>query len=911
MSDFDIDFGDVDFSDIDFGDVDFGDTDFDDVDFSGVDFSDINFGEEEEEEYSAARGGVTTFLEGALGIGDELDAVARMLSEGDSWDDAIDASRKNAKKFSKKNENLSSALEWGGFVAGFLVPGAAVAKTGTALSKAQQVKRLAGLGAAEGAAYGALSGEETEGRLQGAALGGALGGGIGAITGKFLVKSADEIARIDAEETARAARAKENDSYIWGEEGLADEVKVRRNGTKAEPKAVEDSTEAVTRDSVGDTAGQESTLKTDSLGRRIADTWDYVMTGTKERLAKTNKRAAMLVQDSDLMVMKSDASVDERFEELASIDKILSEDVKAEILDIGKKKAFNSGNTEGLYNVKTGEMVPDYRARAKIKTPEEREAYDALMGLNDEIHATELPGWKLDVPYVPSVAKPGVKGAKSDKVVAADYEDPMLAIKNRAKDIQRARAVATRFGLDHGDLAKLKPKAKKGGGTESRLDAVIREIEDRAAKQGGKMKDGKMVSTTASRNAALNLSEALKSTLINSKAGAAAAGSMIRKVSSAGLLANWSNAALQTIEGITLPLYQNGFKYWAANVPSMLKNTFARESADASPEWLTVNNLGMGKQFMGEVAAEGEKGAAAMVDKTSSLLYKWTGVERGNDMGAEGLTNTALLFARDMAKKGDEKSLNKLKNHVGTEGMNKNEFNALVKELKSGEMGEATELFGGRSLLAMQPKGSSAMPQAFNDMPNGRVFYSMLSYMNRMHNVLVKDVGQHMMDAQKYGLNTKKGKESFKQASINGVKYAALFGLVNGIWDDTRKAFFDANKRELLLEDLEIRDSEFSDLEEMLGFLAETSGNQLASLGSAGLVNARAKEFGGEQFAGMPAPIAMLQKGVGGLFDVVTEQDPTQLLRFGQSYVPGVSQLDKTRRAVDGNRLFQEIAYDN
>ena len=908
MSDFDIDFGDVDFDDISFDDVS-----FDDVDFSGVDFSDINFGEEEEEEYSAVRGGVTTFLEGALGIGDELDAVARVLSDGDSWDDAIDASRKNAKKFSKKNENLSSALEWTGFAAGFLVPGAAVAKTGTALSKAQQIKRLGAVGAAEGAVYGALAGEETEGRLQGAALGGVLGGGIGAVTGKFLVKSADEIARIDAREAERAARAKENDSFIWGEEGLADEVKTRSNGTDGEPTATESSTKALTRESVGDTAGQESTLKTDSMGRKIADAWDYVMTGTKERLAKTNKRAGMLVTDSDLLIMKADASVDERFEELASIDKDLSADVKAEILDIGKKKAFKSGNTEGLYDVKTGEMVPDYRARAKIKTPEERKAYDEFMELNDEIHATELPGWKEEGPYVPSVAKPGVRGVKSDKIVAADYEDPMLALKNRMKDVQRARIVATVFGLDHGDLAKLKPKNLKGGrGKESRLDTVIREVQKRAAKQGGKKKeDGSMVSTTASRNAAENLADALKSTLVNSKAGAAAAGSMIRKVSSAGLLANWSNAALQTIEGVTLPLYQNGFKYWAANVPSMLKNTFARESADASPEWLTVNNLGMGKQFMGEVAAEGEKGAAAMVDKVSSFLYKWTGVERGNDMGAEGLTNTALLFARDMVKKGDEKSLNKLKNHVGTEGMNKAEFNALVKELKSGEMGEATELFGGRSLLAMQPKGASAMPQAFNDMPNGRVLYSMLSYMNRMHNVLVKDIGSHMMDAQKYGLNTDKGKASFKEASINGVKYAALFGLVNGVWDDTRKAFFDANKREMLLEDLEIRDSEFSDLEEMLGFLAETSGNQLASLGSAGLINARAKEFGGDQFAGMPAPISMLQKGVGGMFDVVTEQDPTQLLRFGQSYVPGVSQLDKGRRAVTGDRLFQEIAYDN
>jgi hypothetical protein len=146
---------------------------------------------EDDVEYGGVREGLATFLEGAVGAGDELDALySRLTGEADSWDEAISGSRKRMGAFAKDNENLATALDWGGMAAGFIIPGAAVAKTGQALSKAQQAKRMMTIGAAEGAVYGGLSGEGTEGRLQGVAMGIGAGAAGGFLSSRLLAKNA-------------------------------------------------------------------------------------------------------------------------------------------------------------------------------------------------------------------------------------------------------------------------------------------------------------------------------------------------------------------------------------------------------------------------------------------------------------------------------------------------------------------------------------------------------------------------------------------------------------------------------------------------------------------------------------------------------------------------------------------------
>ena len=65
--------------------------------------------------------------------------------------------------------------------------------------------------------------------------------------------------------------------------------------------------------------------------------------------------------------------------------------------------------------------------------------------------------------------------------------------------------------------------------------------------------------------------------------------------------------------------------------------------------------------------------------------------------------------------------------------------------------------------------------------------YSMLSYMNKQMNSLRNDVGQNIMRAMRVGLYTKEGAEAAKEAMLNSAKYAGIFGVAAGVWDDFRK----------------------------------------------------------------------------------------------------------------------------
>ena len=131
-------------------------------------------------DYNAFRSGAVDLLESAVGAGDELDAVVRLLAgEAEDWETAIDQSRAELRAFQEENPTASNVLTGVGLVGGLFIPGAGAAKIAQTGSKLDRALKVGGLGAAEGAVYGFLSGEEEEGRLAGAAMGAGLGGVLG------------------------------------------------------------------------------------------------------------------------------------------------------------------------------------------------------------------------------------------------------------------------------------------------------------------------------------------------------------------------------------------------------------------------------------------------------------------------------------------------------------------------------------------------------------------------------------------------------------------------------------------------------------------------------------------------------------------------------------------------------------
>lgn len=253
-------------------------------------------------------------------------------------------------------------------------------------------------------------------------------------------------------------------------------------------------------------------------------------------------------------------------------------------------------------------------------------------------------------------------------------------------------------------------------------------------------------------------------------------------------------------------------------------------------------------------------------------------------MSQEILTNSSIKRGMNLAKKGDEKSMQKLRDHPGMRGLSDSEFNKTVDALKEGKVSDPWVVnFAGASLNKWQPVSASAMPRAYNDNPNFRIMYSMLSYMNRQMNNLRTEVGLNILKVNDKGLNTKEGVQAAKAAMLNSAKYTALFGVAAGIWDDARKTLDFTNDK--YIEDVLTPEG-----------IASASFNQLASNISSGVINIRAQEYGGDPLSVTPAPLSAAAKLSTGVGKLLTEGDVDPLLRATQTYTPGIATIDRIVR---------------
>jgi len=832
---------------------------------------------DEDVEYSAVRSGAVDFIESAVGAGDELDAVVRLMSgTAKTWDEAITESRGELRSFQEDNPTASNILSVAGFASGLFIPGAGVAKIAQSGSKLSRVAKVSGIGAAEGTVYGFLAGEG-EDRATSAVMGAGLGGVFGGAAGGLLTKSADEIQeatkKIDAETWAGKG------SHIGGSEGFVN-VGRAKEGRKI-GKDFDTSLAGRKVDDITDDAPITAYPKAPS------NVFGNVFLTTKEWIAKNvGQRAAKLAEDAETLARHDQREIEEVFDTtLKSAADVFenSRALKAVALRMNKAIKKDRRTTWSDLN-------------AAAKTAQEKQAVQLLqeqMAVLSGLDFVKIS--KGD--YIPAKALEAIQGSKKKVIGNPDqYHNPLLAVKEMAEDISTARALIARFDVD---VTKIRqPKIGKG---ESRLDVVIDAIENQAKREG------------ASEDVAANLANGLRSQFIASKAGGNVAGSVLRRTVSGTLLGNPLNALLQVAEGITAPIYQNGVKAWAATIPKGILSTFNQTFGINNPNWLSNRQIGLDKEFMGELANAGEKafresaegqrfvwnrGVVRGLDKLTKGLYKLSGVSTVNRMGQEMLTNSAIRRGIDLAKKGD---LDKLRKHDGMRGLTESEFQATVNALKNEQYSNPWVLnFAGSSLNKWQPVSASAMPKAFHDNPNGRMAYSMLSYMNKQMNSIRTDIGLNIAKAQRLGLNTKEGAEAARTAMLNSAKYAALFGVFAGVWDDGTKVL-----------DL----SKDKDLEDLLTpeGISKALLNQLASNMSSGIVNIRSEEYGGKPVELKPAPIAAAAGVLSGASQTgerlfTGEDEPlTPLLRAGQTYVPGVANIDRVLRAATGERLFEQL----
>jgi hypothetical protein len=828
---------------------------------------------EEAADYNAFRSGAVDFVESAIGAGDELDAVVRRLSgEAATWDEAINQSRRELAAFEKENPYASKVLTGAGFVGGFFIPGLGMTKIAQAGTTLARVSKVAGLGAAEGAAYGFLSGEGEEGRLGGAALGAGLGGVIGGAAGKFLTKGADEVAKTSGNTGIG--------SHIGGEEGFVRVGAVEKETMMGRTTDTSTSNRVVTdiRDDAPVLAPDRG--QTGAVGNILLSTREWFVKNVGERAAK-------LAEDSELMIRHDQRAIDELFDtDFKNVADMFEENKALKSLALRMNKSIDEDRRISWEALK--------------KAARNQEELDNINYLESQIKTLqEFDFVKTgDIDYFPTKAiEENLTGvARPDA-----YANPVLAVKELAEDISSARALAARFDIDINSLPQPKDK-------QSRLNVVIDAIEKQAKKQG------------ATPAVAANLGNGLRSQLIASKKGGNTVGAVARRATSAALLANPLNAVLNIAEGITAPIYQNGVKAWAQTLPKAIVATFSENAGIKSKNWVSNRELGLDKDFMGELANTGKKAmddaAEAIrftrlpewfvggVDLTGKALYKLSGVSTVNRMGQEILSNSAVNRGINLANKGDQASLQKLRKHDGMRGLTEKEFMKTVDALKRKDLSSPWVMnFAGASMNKWQPVSASALPKAFHDNPNGRVAYSMLSYMNKQMNSIRTDVGLNLMKVQQQGINTKEGAKALKDAMKNSAKYAALFGVFAGAWDDWRKTLDLSNDKEM--EDLFTPDG-----------LSKAALNQISSNLTSGIYNMRAEEYGGQSV--FPIPPALnaafdLSTGAASVVEGLFDEDKdlqeavTPLLRASRTYVPVVSNIDRMKRITTGERLFEDF----
>lgn len=829
--------------------------------------------EETDDDYSAVRSGVVGFVESAVGAGDELDATVRLLvGEADNWSDAIGQSRAELTAFKEDNPLMSGAVTGAGLLGSLFIPGAGLAKLSRGASKTARTVQAAGLGAAEGAAYGFLSGEG-EDRLTGAGIGAGLGGALGGAAGRFLTKGADEI----TEQPLRKVVEREDRPVdIGGAEGFV-------NRGRASSGTGDLDTNTHTRKStsvVDDDSAPVSIHDNPKEGSRLAGN---LLLGEKEFIEKNvGIRAARLVEDSETMVRSELHDIDVMFDDNFSfIDDLFEDDQAFKSLFLRMNKTIDQPNRT------TFDMAKRY-----AKTDAQKQAVDLLEAESKVLRDLDFVPYDKFDDYMPTINIAGTSGVTK----VSDFDSPLQALKNMAKDVSAARVVARRFNLD---MSKYEDEARKlivdNTKPMSRLEFVIKKVRDEARKQAARQGNISDPSAVAD-----NLRDALRSVLISAKTGGDAVGAVARRGISAALLANPMNAILNFVEGFNSPVYQNGIVAWAQTLPKAVLATFNRElGAVEGSKWLSNKQIGL-SNYMGEVQNAAKKtfddgvetaryarlptAAANVIDKVGEAAYTLSGVRDVNRMSQEILTNSSIRRGMNLAKKGDEKSMQKLRNHPGMRGLSDSEFNKTVEALKEGKVSNPWVVnFAGASLNKWQPVSASTMPRSYNENPNFRIMYSMLSYMNRQMNNLRTEVGLNILKVYDKGLNTKEGAEAARAAMLNSAKYTALFGVVAGIWDDARKTLDFTNDK--YIEDVFTPEG-----------IASASFNQLASNISSGAINIRAQEYGGEPLSITPAPLSAAAKVSGGVGSLLFEGDVDPLLRATQTYTPGIATIDRIVR---------------
>lgn len=851
-----------------------------------------------------AAGAAMDLAESALGVGDEVGAAALSVRDffetGEwNWSENLDQARLTLDTFDAQNPNLSGAITAAGVAGSLLIPAAGAAKLAQTGSRLARASKIGAVTSAEGAAYGALAGRGEEGRLEGAMLGAAIGGVAGAGV-SLLLRNTDEIAEMAARDSV--IREAPDQGHIAGKGFVnAAENKQARDPSKA-------SADSSTKDRQVDkvytpdeydelpsrSAAEGEEPSTDGVAMSVYTKW---FGDTKNWIVRNvGERAAKLTEDAEWMGRTSRQDWLTRAEEqLAGFDDVVEQNPRlfAAMQNLGRGK---QGTT----------WIDVYEAGG----PEMKDRIDVFKTMYDDLKALDAPDRVTDnwihTAMLPKSGrealqeKMGVASKRSGDgtpALTTDYMLPVRAMLEYVDEVTTANALAERFGIMMADV----PVKKNQNITEQ----VIKTIRKRAGEEG------------ASKDVQVNLEDALRSVFISSKAGGDAVGAQLRKLTSTAYLGSPANAVLNVSEWVT-PAAQNGMKAWAAQVPRMIQyaavdvmnswgsiGKYSLPKIKHSKDVLTPEDMGLGEQFMGELAAQATNTATMKLEGFYKFVYDKMFVGSSNRTGQFSQLNSAVNKGTALAKRikaggpKGQKALEEFRASDGARGLTEDEITKTIDALASRDVKSGwLRNYAGASLNMYQPVSGTALPRAVADHPDARVMYSMLTYMNRQQNAMREQIGGNFAEAYRRGINTPEGARAAKKGMMASAKYTAYYGVFSGLWERYRSSLDES------------RDIDFDEVMTPEG-IAEATLAQMASNLTSGLVDVRADQYGRGKFNMVPAPLTYASDVGSGLLsgiEGVTQDDDqsmTEFYRMLQGNVPLVSGADKAHRLFnEGERLL-------
>lgn len=217
----------------------------------------------------------------------------------------------------------------------------------------------------------------------------------------------------------------------------------------------------------------------------------------------------------------------------------------------------------------------------------------------------------------------------------------------------------------------------------------------------------------------VEMAELLKARFVGGEQSPSGVASTIRDLGYLGTIANPVSAITQLADvGIAASL--KGFR----NAIGSMFGTKQIGLIDLGIQDLITTELSQGDPRM----------TAKVLNKLmGASLFKWT-----DRLGKETLINASFKKAQQMVKstKGEAKFRQKIGQMYG------DETEALIADLKSGDITENVKFFAFNELSDVQPVSLSELPEKYLNAKNGRLFYMLKSFTLKQIDVVRKDIVQ-------------------------------------------------------------------------------------------------------------------------------------------------------------------------